>query len=345
MKTLIVRLSSIGDVVHTLPAFAALRRAGHELGWIVEPAARGLLAGQEGLQQVIDVPASGAMGPRSILATRHTLRAARFDTALDFQGLWKSALWARLSGASATAGFDRGSRKEPASAALLKLTLPQPPEAVHVIDKNLALLSAVGIDAIGSREFPLPADEAGDAEVARRLANLGLAPRPFAILNPGGGWLSKIWPAERFGALAARLATVPGGLQPIVTFGPADRELAERVVSSSGGTARLGFKTSLLDFAALARRAAVVVAADTGPLHIACAVGTPVVAIFGPTDPARNGPFDSRDVVVSAAPRPCFPCYRRECAAHAGVMASITVDAVAEAIARRLSRGSSAVPV
>ena len=182
--------------------------------------------------------------------------------------------------------------------------------------------------------------------MARRLANLGWHRGRSPSSTPAAAGSSKLWPAERFGALARRASRRARRAAADRHLGPGRAANSPSAwSSSSGGAARLGFPTTLLEFAALARRAAVVVAADTGPLHLACAVGTPVVAIFGPTDPARNGPFDSRDVVVSAAPRPCFPCYRRECAAHAGVMASITVDAVAEAIARRLSRGSSAVPV
>lgn len=336
MKTLIVRLSSIGDVIHTLPAFAALRGAGQELGWIVEPPARDLLVGQDGLSQVIEVPSAAAVGPRGILETRRVLRAASYETALDFQGLWKSALWARISGARDSVGFDADGRKEPASRTLLRRTITAPPPGVHVIDKNLALLRAVGLEAVGSREFPLPLTPRLIDSVTARLAGLGVAPKAFAILNPGGGWVSKIWPAERFGELARRLGGE--GVPSVVTFGPGDEALADRVVAASGGAARRAFPTTLLEFAALAGVARVVVAADTGPLHIACSVKAPVVALFGPTDPARNGPFDSADVVVSATRRGCFPCYRRECATHASVMATITVDAVVAALHERLGR-------
>lgn len=341
MKTLIVRLSSIGDVVHTLPAFAALRGAGQELGWIVEPPALDLLVGQEGLSQVVEVPRAATAGPRAILETRRVLRAARYETALDFQGLWKSALWARMSGARDSVGFDADGRKEPGSRALLRRTIAAPPQAVHVIDKNLALLRAVGLEAVGSRAFPLPLTPRLIDGVTARLTGLGVTPKTFAILNPGGGWLSKIWPAERFGELAQRLGGE--GLRSVVTFGPGDEGLADRVVSTSRGAARRAFATTLLEFAALAGAARVVVAADTGPLHIACSVKAPVVALFGPTDPARNGPFDSADVVVSATRRGCFPCYRRECATHAGVMATIGVDAVVAAVHERLGRVNVAV--
>ena len=154
------------------------------------------------------------------------------------------------------------------------------------------------------------------------------------MLNPGGGWASKLWPPERFGQLARELSRAR--LWPLVTWGPGEEGLADRVVAASGGTARRSFPTTLLDYVELARRARLVVAADTGPLHLACAVGTPVVALFGPTDPARNGPFAPDDVVVRETAR-CAPCHRRSCARHARVMASISLDEVLAAVDRRLA--------
>jgi heptosyltransferase-1 len=178
-----VRLSSIGDVVHTLPALAALRRAGHDVDWLVEPAARPLLEGQKAVARLVPLPAARAVRLRDGVATARTLRAARYDVALDFQGLWKSALWTRLSGARRTIGYAAEGRREPASAWLLGERVPPPP-APHVIDKNLALLKPLGIEAVGSREFPLPtAPEAAQrvdaalAAVDRRLSRAETAAR------------------------------------------------------------------------------------------------------------------------------------------------------------------------
>ena len=336
MNVLLVRLSSIGDVVHTLPALAALARAGHAAGWLVEPASRLLLEGQPLLRQVAPVPAARAF---RLAAARETLRAVRgagYDAALDFQGLWKSAAWARLSGARRVIGFGAPWRREAASALLLGERAEQPAAAVHVIDKNLALLRPLGIDALGLREFPLPEAPGSAERVARGLAGLGAG--PFVVLNPGGGWSSKLWPAERFGEVARGLAE--RGLLPVVTWGPGEEPLADRVVAASGGAAVRSFPTSLLDYVALARRASLVVAADTGTLHLACAVGTPVVGLFGPTDPARNGPFSPLDVVVRRTP-PCAPCHRRVCPRHEGVMATIPVAEVREAADRRLAAVAS----
>jgi heptosyltransferase-1 len=340
VKALVVRLSSIGDVVHTLPVLAALQRHGWEAGWLVEPPARPLLDDNPLLAGVLAAPSRRSFGGSRVLSTLRELRLGRYDVALDFQGLWKSAAWARLSGARRVVGWDRDSRREPSSAALLHEARRRD-DTGHVIDKNLELLRALGIEAVGTREFPLPYKSDAVARVDRGLAE---TKDPVAILNPGGGWPSKLWPAERFGELAKRLDTL--GLAPLVTWGPGERGLADRVVAASDGKAHRAFETTLVDFVELARRARVVVAADTGPLHLACAVGAPVVALFGPTDPARNGPFASEDEVVREVP-PCAPCYSRSCQRHRGIMEGIGVDAVLAAAARRLAvareQGSHAV--
>ena len=202
----------------------------------------------------------------------------------------------------------------------------------HVIDKNLALLRPLGIEAVGLREFPLPFSAEAVARVDAGLSGLGGS--GLVVLNPGGGWASKLWPAERFGELAKGLHRL--GLRPLVSWGPGEEGLADRVVAASGGAAVRSFPTTLLDYVEIARRARLVVAADTGPLHLACAVGTPVVALFGPTDPARNGPFAPEDVVVRRTP-PCAPCYSRTCARHAGVMDEIAVAEVLAAAEGRLA--------
>jgi ADP-heptose:LPS heptosyltransferase len=333
LKALIVRLSAIGDVVHALPALAALRRHGWETGWVVEPLARPLLAGNPALGALVPAPSARAFG---IGAAGRALRAARrgrYDVALDLQGLWKSAAWARLAGARRVVGYARPARKEPSSALLVSQQVPPAPGVAHVIDVNLALLRALDIDAVGLREFPLPAAEAEAAAVGERLEEM--KGRPFAVLNPGGGWGSKLWPPRRFGELARVLAA--RGLPSMVTWGPGEEALADAVAAASDGAARRCFPTTLLEYVALARRAAVVVAADTGPMHLACAVRTPVVALFGPTDPARNGPFAADDEVVRAVP-PCAPCHRRDCPRHEGVMDGIAADDVAAAVDRRLQR-------
>jgi ADP-heptose:LPS heptosyltransferase len=215
---------------------------------------------------------------------------------------------------------------------LIRELFELPGDAPHVIDKNLALLRLIGIDAVGLRQFPLPTpSEEQVTGLAARLQELEL--RDFVVLNPGGGWPSKLWPPERYGMLARGLRE--RGLRSIVSWGPGEERLAERAVAVSEGAANLCFPTTLSEFLELARRARLVVAADTGPLHLACAAMTPVVGIYGPTDPARNGPFSPRDVVVRRTPL-CSPCHKRRCAIHEGVMDVITPDEVLRAVDRRL---------
>jgi lipopolysaccharide heptosyltransferase I len=329
VRALLVRLSSIGDVVHTLPALAALHRHGWEAGWLVEPPSRVLLEGNPLLAQVVAAPSRKALGRGSALEAVRALRARRYDVALDFQGLWKSAAWGRLSGARRVIGYASASRREPSSA-LLVGEKAEGGEGGHVIDKNLALLRSLGIEAVGLREFPLPPSPEAVSRADAGLAGVG----DFAVLNPGGGWASKLWPAERFGELARGLRDL--GLRCLVSWGPGEEALADRVVAASGGAAVRSFPTTLLDYVEIARRARVVVAADTGPLHLACAVGTPVVALFGPTDPARNGPFAPADAVVRRTPA-CAPCYSRTCLRHAGVMEGIAVAEVLAAAQARLA--------
>ena len=336
MRALLVRLSSIGDVVHTLPALAALHRHGWEADWLVEPPSRVLLDENPLLVQVQSAPSRKAFGWGKALATVRALRSRRYDAALDFQGLWKSAAWARTSGARRVIGWERGSRREPSSLLLIGEPVPRAGGG-HVIDKNLALLRPLGIEAVGLREFPLPLSTEAVARVDAGLAALGGG--EIAVLNPGGGWASKLWTAERHGELAKGLRAL--GLLPLVSWGPGEEALADRVVAASGGAARRSFPTTLLDYAEIARRARLVVAADTGPLHLACAVGAPVVALFGPTDPARNGPFAAEDVVIRRMP-PCAPCYSRSCLRHAGVMDGIAVAEVLAAAERRLARAREA---
>jgi heptosyltransferase I len=332
VKALIVRLSSIGDVVHTLPAAAALTARGWETGWVVEPAALPLLSGNPAVAWATRAPAARAFRLGPALSAVRSLRSRRCDVALDLQGLWKSAVWARLSGARRVLGYGGPWRRERSSTLLLGERVDLPSHVTHVIDKNLALLHALGIDAVGSREFPLPRDPAVAESVEQRLAT-AVSGR-YVVLNAGGGWASKLWPAERFGAVARALGE--RGVPSLVTWGPGEEALAESVLAASGGHARRCFATTLLELVEVLRRAQLVVAADTGPLHIACALGRPVVGLYGPTDPARNGPFASEDAVVRRAPA-CAPCHRRVCAVHEGVMATIPVDEVVVAVEARLA--------
>jgi lipopolysaccharide heptosyltransferase I len=336
LKALLLRLSAIGDVVHALPMLAALHRHGWQAGWVAEPPGRAVLAGHPYLWHLAAAPPARGFDAGQARATLRELRRQRYDVAVDVQGLWKSAVWGRLSGARRLVGHGREGRVEPLSALLLHERVPPASGVAHVIDENLALLRPLGIEAVGTREFTFPDTRLQAREVEAALASAGLA-GGFAILNAGGGWSEKLWPPEGYGAVARGLRE--RGLRALVTWGPGEEALAERVVAASEGAAQKCFPTDLRQLLELTRRARLLVAADTGPLHLACAVGTPVVGIYGPTDPARNGPFSPHDVVVRREGPP-DPRHRGRFLVPPAVLAAVPAAEVLEAIDRRLARGA-----
>jgi len=339
-RILIVRLSALGDIVHAVPVLAALRRhdPAIEIDWLVEAAYEPVLALVDGIRQrvVVRAASSGATGgprfgtgPGGYLRAIGYLRRQGYDVALDLQGLIKSAVWARASGARRVVGFSRDHLREP-QAAWLYHEHVTPPHPAHVIDKNLALAAHLGAPA---RPVALPlhadASPAVRAELARTLDG-----QRYAVLNPGAAWPNKRWPAERFGALAEALRR-RHGLLSLVTWGPTERALADAIVAASNGAARVSPPTSVGDLAAVMRGASLVVSGDTGPLHIAAAMGAPLVGLYGPTWPERNGPWDPDDVVISRADQ-CRCHHKRRCLTGAPCIETIGVDEVIAAADRRL---------
>ena len=353
-RILIVRMSALGDIVHALPVLAALRRAwpAARVDWIVDEAYAPILSLAEGLHGRVIVRASTAVktsvdgtvdnqglppqntvsfaGATGYLGAIRHLRAQRYDLALDLQGLLKSAVWARLSGAARVIGFDRAHLREPMAAAFYSETVV-PLEAPHVIQKNLSILTALNL-AQGPVELPLH-PVAGAAATAAITAAGG--PGRYAVLNPGAAWPNKRWPAEQFGALAAQLRARTG-LPSLVTWGPGEQALAEQVVRASDGAAAPAPPTAIADLAVIMRDAALVVSGDTGPLHIAAAMGTPLVGLYGPTWPERNGPWHPDDQVISRASG-CVCHHKRRCQRGAPCIYEIAVSDVLAAAERRLS--------
>src|SRR5688572_12746935 len=345
MRILFVKLGSIGDVVHALPALAAARRAlpGAEISWAVERRSAEILRDNPFLKTLIEVDTKGLrrrpLSGETLSATRRQLRRLRaspFDLSIDFQGLLKSALVARLSGAERRAGFGRAQLREPLSRFLLTETF-EVPARVHVIRKNLSLASAaLGVEldtSADSFEFPVAVNGAHEREAEGVVQLVG---RRFTILNPGGGWPTKLWDAERFGALADQLF-LNFGMRSVVTHGPGEAELAGRVVAASRSRAAVAASPSLKGFYALARRASVYVGGDTGPTHLAVAAGAPVVGLFGPTEWWRNGSPRAEDICVERTDIGCrTDCHRRACSKW--VCMDIEVARVAEAVGERLRR-------
>jgi lipopolysaccharide heptosyltransferase I len=334
---LIVRLGSLGDLIHTLPAFAALRRAYPDarIDWLVEAPHREILTLVDGLSNVIVLKGRSAGG---WFDTITELRARKYDLALDFQGLIKSAALTRFCGAGEVLGFNSKALREP-SARIFYSRSVDVDGAGHVIKKNLALASEVLQQQVTLREpwdhpeadFPLRVVQSPALDDLRA-GGIG----QFALINPGAAWPNKRWPAERFGAIAKDLRD-SHGLTPVVLWGPGERVLAETVATESGSRAVIAAETRLPDLVALSRAASLIVSGDTGPLHIACATGTPAVALFGPTDAERNGPWNPSDIVLSRYGQ-CGCHYKRHCLQpHSWCLPDISTDQVREAVRLRLS--------
>jgi heptosyltransferase-1 len=310
---------------------AALIEEGHEVAWAVEPPAAPLVASIRGLGRSFVLPKASAFDWNDRFRLARELRDFNPDVAIDAQGLWKSAFWTWLSGAPRRIGWMADNRREASSSVMLTETMSCESSDVHMIDQHHALLVGLGIDNRGSRQFPYVLPEEALAVAAEFLSTLD---RPPALVAPGGGWENKLYPPALWGEVAKGLAAM--NLSPVVLWGPGEEELAGHVIEASTGAAKRAPQTSILELAALAKSARLFLAADTGPLHIAAAVGAPLVAVFGPTDPARNGPWSEKDEVVRRIPA-CAPCHKRNCDVHQDIMKKIQPGAVLEAASRRLA--------
>ena len=330
-RFLIIRLGSLGDVIHGIPAAAALRRHFPQgrIDWLVDPQYVPLLDLVEGLDRRIAFDPRGLTRGGGAWPVVSGLRGAQYDAVLDFQGLLKSAVLGRLMGARRTIGFTRAHLREPL-AALFYSTTADPGAAPHVIDKTLGLLAPLGVVDRTAR-FPISVPRT--AAAASLQARFG--PRGYALVNPGAAWPNKRWPPERFGSLAATIER-EHGLRSVVRWGPGEESLAESVAMASNGAAEPAPATTIPDIVAVAHGARLMVSGDTGPLHIGGAVGTPLVALFGPTYPERNGPWSPQDVVLSRV-KTCSCLYQRQCSRAARCIDEITVAEAVEAVRGRLS--------
>jgi heptosyltransferase-1 len=289
VRVLITRLSSLGDIVHTLPLAATLRGAGHTVAWVVEPEYLPLLTDATVIDRIVTAPTrrwrTGPFAPSTragIRAARDELRAFAPDVALDPQGLVKSAVWGWLSGSGRRIGFARRWRREAPAGLFYSETVRPPPEARHVIDLNLSLLTALAIEP--------PWGDQPDARdlLARHCPAWPGARRAQVVLLPGTGRRRKTWPVARLADLARRCASE--GIPAVVAWGPGERDVAELVARSAGPGVEVAPPTTLIELAVLLAGSAAVVGGDTGPLHLAAALRVPAVGIYVATDPVRNGP-------------------------------------------------------
>jgi heptosyltransferase-1 len=300
----IVKLSSLGDVIHALPVARALRRAmpAAHLTWVVEAREYAILRDHPDLDAVVPVDTRlwrrliwRPAGAREVLGKvgrlRVRIRRAAFDVAIDLQGLIKSGLLTAYTGAPVRIGFSAGHCRERLNALFTNRHVAPPASARHVVDQYLALLDPLGVRP-GAPEFFVPASIIAERRMEELLVKEGIkrGDRLVAI-NPGAGRPEKRWPVERFHALADRLAT-EGGARVLVLWGPDESHMAREIaLGLPGGSVLLAPPTDLGELTALLRRCRLMIANDTGPLHLAAALGTPSLGLFGPTSAVRNGPF------------------------------------------------------
>jgi lipopolysaccharide heptosyltransferase I len=343
MRLALVKLSALGDVIHALPLARALRRAypDAEISWLVEAREAAVLREHPDIDHVIPVDTRGwrrRLGPAragslwaGLRELRTRLRARRFEVAVDAQGLIKSGVLTRLTGAPQRVGFAASRCKERLNALFTNRHVTPPPGAVHVVDQNLALLGALGIPA-SAPEFLIPPRAEAQRRMDKFLAEAGWKPGDRLVaLNPGAGQPGKQWAPERFAALGERLGA-EAAVRVLLLWGPAESHLARQIALGmrGGGSAAarplLAPPTDLDELTALLRRTHLMVAGDTGPLHLAAALGTPALGLFGPTSATRNGPYGPG----------CRALQSRD-----GTMAGLMPEAVVAAAVALLERGGA----
>jgi len=290
-RFLVVRLGSLGDIVHAFPAVSGLRTSfpNAEIIWLTHPKWEFLVNSSE-LATVWTVDTRNWSNVRGILAR---IRKHRFETAIDYQGLWKSAVIPFLARIPRRIGFSSETIRE-SGVPILYTDRVKASALRHVADQNGELSARVGARfSTGDINLLIAPDD--EKIVQARLAKDGT--EEYIVLSPGGGWRSKCWPAERYGLLAQKVLQQLG-LRSVINVGPGEGDLAAKVADAAGDAQPIQFTGSLGQLMALLKNASAVVAGDTGPLHLADALRTRGVAIFGPTDPARNGPYRRSGVVL-----------------------------------------------
>jgi heptosyltransferase-1 len=296
-RFLVLRLGSLGDIVHTFPAVAALRETfpAAEIVWMTHPRWK-FLVESSGLATEVRT-----IETRAFASSRQAVKGVRqsaWHASIDYQGLWKSAALPFFGGVKRRIGFSSHTIREFGVPILYSERVK--PATTHIADQNGELSRRAGAR---TRVAPVnlrvsPEDE---AQIRSQLQSDRID--RYVVLSPGGGWRAKCWPAERFGALCARIHDQLG-LHCVVNYGPGEDDLANAVRANSGAASPLLYNAELGPLMALLRSATCIVGGDTGPLHLAIALGTPAVALFGPTDPARNGPYRNRCSSGTAATDP-----------------------------------------
>lgn len=343
----ILRLSSIGDVVHTLPVVSVLKEKypSARITWIAEKGMSPLLKHHPEIDQLLLVDTKKWRKHPFALSTFKELfgflryiRHQEFDVALDFQGLFKSAVLARFSGAPRRIGMSRNDRKEKWSAFLLNEFSVHTLDKNHIIEKNLAMLEQLSpIEGNQPLQFHIHPEEGASSYVEQELRKLDL--RDFVLVHPGGGWATKLWETDKFAQLVDMIYS-DLNLPALILWGPEERPLAEDIARKCISPAAVSFGTNLSELIALIRRARLLISGDSGPLHLASAAGIPVVGLYGPTDPLRNGPWNPHDSACTIHYK-CSPCYLRVCPIGVQCMKRLEAGPVLDAVKRTFSLSGS----
>jgi len=333
-RFLVVRLSSLGDIVHTFPAVAALRETfpTAEIIWLTHPRWK-LLVESSGLATEVWTAETRSLS--SLRTVLGRIREKKFSAAIDYQGLWKSAALPLFGGVPLRIGFSPKTVRE-YGVPMLYTDRVQCTQT-HITDQNGELSLCAGAQR-GCAGFSLNVSPSDAAGVRDYLQGHGI--ERYVALSPGGGWRSKCWPPERFGVLCKKIRETLG-LRCVVNYGPGEEQLAAMVRDSSGTADPLLYNGDLGPLMALLRNALCIVGGDTGPLHLAVALGTPAVALFGPTDPARNGPYrvgesgavPPKDIVLRSSR--AITTYKRGDQPDPSML-ELEVDSVFDAVRRQL---------
>jgi heptosyltransferase-1 len=334
-RLLIVKLSAFGDVIHTLPTLEALRALypqGH-ITWLVEDPFAPLLAGHPALDEVWSIPRlrlqrqSLYWEAPALAAMLHRLRSQPFDMVIDLQGLLKSALWVALTRSLRKIGYN-GTRE--GSYLVLREKLPPYDPDAHAVLRYLNVARYLGAPEMPAR-FRLEHVVAGSGELLDQVNQ-----KPYVVLHPGARWATKLWPAASWARLAEWLAGRV--LAVVLTGSPGDHRLAQAILAESQAPIiNLTGRTAMGELAAVLKGAAFAVTTDTGPMHLAAALGTPAAALFGPTAPWRTGPFGEGHEIIRLG-LDCSPCFRRECP-EPRCLTELPVERVMAACEKMLSLG------
>lgn len=347
MKVLIVKVSALGDVVHALPVLAWLKGADPEMeiDWLVEESFAPLLDGHPLIRKVhrLRTKAWRRIGPgagiRGTLETVGCLRREAYDVVLDLQGNSKSALFTLLTGAPRRFGFDRNGIREWPNLLATNRKVPLGEKDHHITDRSLAIVrKAFQAGTRAPAAGPLSIDGQARSVIEQMIYERGMTGKSLVVLHYGTTWKSKLWPLDLWRELAGKLCDLEG-CRPVLTWGSEEeRKAVASIHEASGGRATVWPLGSLMELAALLERAHLVIGGDTGPIHIAAAVGTPTVSLFRVTDASRNGPR-GEDHIRLQAPLDCSPCLKKACDRDDECGRSIAVDDVLKAAVTLLEVG------